>query len=233
MLFDLCIAEYIWLGLEPVAAVSGGNVYFIRTDHIGKPVLATDSLGVVASTLSHKPFGAVHTSTGLDTGLRFPGQVYHCESELHQNWMREYDPTTGRYIQGDPLGLVDGASVYAYALQSPGRFIDPRGEQSVVFDGSSVNTFDSSGRQISSIPAVSGRPESCQCSDDMYKSNFGPTPEGSYSVDPNAINRWNVFKAVTGWGSREAWGKQRTILVPDGHTAGGRTQMYIHGGEYP
>ncbi|WP_127116156.1 RHS repeat domain-containing protein [Shimia sediminis] len=103
-------------------------MYFIRTDHIGKPVLATDALGVVASTISHKPFGEMHTSTGLDTGLRFPGQVYHWESELHQNWMRDYDPTTGRYIQGDPLGLVDGASVYAYALQSPGRYVDPRGE---------------------------------------------------------------------------------------------------------
>ncbi|WP_349775081.1 RHS repeat-associated core domain-containing protein [Frigidibacter sp. SD6-1] len=50
------------------------------------------------------------------------------ESGLHQNWMRDYDPTTGRYIQADPLGLVDGASVYGYAGQNPGRFIDPRGE---------------------------------------------------------------------------------------------------------
>jgi hypothetical protein len=42
--------------------------------------------------------------------------------------MRDYDPTTGRYLQADPLGLIDGASVYGYARQSPGRFVDPRGE---------------------------------------------------------------------------------------------------------
>jgi len=42
--------------------------------------------------------------------------------------MRDYDPTTGRYIQADPLGLVDGASVYGYARQNPGRYVDPRGE---------------------------------------------------------------------------------------------------------
>ena len=42
--------------------------------------------------------------------------------------MRDYDPTTGRYLQGDPLGLVDGASVYGYALQNPGRYTDPTGE---------------------------------------------------------------------------------------------------------
>ncbi|MBD3679673.1 MAG: RHS repeat-associated core domain-containing protein [Rhodobacteraceae bacterium] len=53
---------------------------------------------------------------------------FQAESGLHQNWMRDYDPTTGRYNQADPLGLVDGASVYGYALQNPLRWVDPRGE---------------------------------------------------------------------------------------------------------
>ena len=42
--------------------------------------------------------------------------------------MRDYDPATGRYMQADPLGLVDGASVYGYARQSPMRWTYPRGE---------------------------------------------------------------------------------------------------------
>jgi len=46
--------------------------------------------------------------------------------------MRDYDPTTGRYIQADPLGLVDGASVYGYARQNPGRYVDPRGENPAI-----------------------------------------------------------------------------------------------------
>ena len=41
--------------------------------------------------------------------------------------MRDYDPTTGRYLQADPLGLVDGPSVYGYARQSPVVYIDPAG----------------------------------------------------------------------------------------------------------
>jgi len=61
--------------------------------------------------------------------LRFPNQRFQSESGLHQNWMREYDPTTGRYLQADPLGLVDGPSVYGYARQNPGRYVDPRGTQ--------------------------------------------------------------------------------------------------------
>lgn len=42
--------------------------------------------------------------------------------------MRDYDATTGRYLQPDPLGLADGASVYGYVKQSPGRLFDPTGE---------------------------------------------------------------------------------------------------------
>ena len=43
--------------------------------------------------------------------------------------MRDYDPTTGRYLEPDPLGLVDGASVYGYVGQNPDRYQDPYGLQ--------------------------------------------------------------------------------------------------------
>ncbi|MEJ2626264.1 MAG: RHS repeat-associated core domain-containing protein [Pseudolabrys sp.] len=47
--------------------------------------------------------------------MRFPGQYFLLESGLHYNSHRHYDPTLGRYTQPDPLGLIDGPSVYAYA----------------------------------------------------------------------------------------------------------------------
>jgi RHS repeat-associated protein len=106
-------------------------VYFVRVDHIGRPVFATDAAGAKVWTASYSPFGEVHASTGTPIALRFPGQWFQSESGLHQNWMRDYDPTTGRYLQADPLGLVDGASVYGYVKQNPGRWIDPRGERGV------------------------------------------------------------------------------------------------------
>ncbi len=99
----------------------------MRTDHFGRPVFATDSAGVKVWEASYFPFGGVETSTGPNPDLRFPGQWFQAESGLHQNWMREYDPTTGRYLQADRLGLVDGASVYGYALQNPGRYSDLEG----------------------------------------------------------------------------------------------------------
>ncbi len=110
-------------------ARAGRVVYFIRADHIGRPVFATNSAGVKVWTATYNPFGGVHTSTGDLPTARFPGQWFQSESGLHQNWMRDYDPTTGRYLQADPLGLVDGASVYGYVGQDPGKWIDPRGEE--------------------------------------------------------------------------------------------------------
>ncbi len=104
------------------------TLYLVRTDQIGRPVFATDSAGVKVWEASYLPFGGVETFTDPNPELRFPGQWFQAESGLHQNWMREYDPTLGRYLQADPLGLVDGASVYGYALQNPGKYVDPRGE---------------------------------------------------------------------------------------------------------
>ena len=106
------LREYVWLDGMAIAVIEGGVTYYIRTDHIGRPEFATDGNGTVVWQAKYLPFGGVHTSAGANIELRFPGQWFQSESGLHQNWMRDYDPTTGRYIQADPLGLVDGASVY-------------------------------------------------------------------------------------------------------------------------
>ena len=47
--------------------------------------------------------------------LRFPGQYFDAESNLHYNYFRDYDPRTGRYIESDPVGLLGGLNTYLYA----------------------------------------------------------------------------------------------------------------------
>ena len=100
-------------------------------------MFATNAAGAQVWTASYLPFGGVRTATGTPITLRFPGQWFQSESGLHQNWMRDYDPTTGRYIQADPLGLVDGASVYGYARQSPGRYTDVPGTDATIWQNPS------------------------------------------------------------------------------------------------
>src|SRR6185312_4278311 len=55
------------------------------------------------------------------------GQYFDAEDNLHQNWFRDYDPTIGRYIESDPIGLGGGLNTYAYVDNSPMRWRDPTG----------------------------------------------------------------------------------------------------------
>ena len=61
--------------------------------------------------------------------LRSPGQYLDTETGMHQNWFRDYDPTTGRYIESDPIGLGGGLNTFAYAEGNPLTFVDSLGLQ--------------------------------------------------------------------------------------------------------
>ena len=56
-----------------------------------------------------------------------PGQYYDQETGLHYNYFRYYDPTTGRYITSDPIGLAGGLNTYVYVDNNPLYWIDPFG----------------------------------------------------------------------------------------------------------
>ncbi len=53
-------------------------------------------------------FGNTPASGSVSVNLRFPGQYYDAETNLHYNHFRYYDPELGRYITSDPLGILPG-----------------------------------------------------------------------------------------------------------------------------
>jgi RHS repeat-associated protein len=105
---------------RPIAVISGVNTaspatLFVHVDHLNRPTLMTNSTKANVWAAIWTPWGTPQSITGAETNdSRFPGQWFQLEAGLHYNWHRHYDPSLGRYTQPDPLGFVDGPSVYAY-----------------------------------------------------------------------------------------------------------------------
>ena len=126
------LREYVWLGLMPVAFIdysSGSTVtYYLHVDQVMNPQKLTNASGAVVWDRVQDPFGVEVSATGsLTLPSRFPGQVADDETDLHQNWHRDYDPSLGRYVQSDPMGLMGGINTYAYVEGNPLVRVDMSG----------------------------------------------------------------------------------------------------------
>ncbi|MFZ7136770.1 RHS repeat-associated core domain-containing protein [Avibacterium avium] len=62
----------------------------------------------------------------LKQPFRFQGQYFDEESGLHYNRFRYYDPSSGRFVSQDPIGLLGGFNLYEYA-PNPVMWIDVLG----------------------------------------------------------------------------------------------------------
>lgn len=120
-------------------------LWYVHVDHLHQPIKMTNAaeasvwdavscrrraskkraLGHVA--FDHRLRRHSVLPARLRQDARFPGQWFQLEAGLHYNWHRHYDPSIGRYRQPDPLGFVDGPSVYGYARGSSGMMVDPDG----------------------------------------------------------------------------------------------------------
>ena len=106
----------------------------MHNDPLGTPQALTDESGTVVWKADYDPFGKATVNEDPDgdgnrvtLSIRFPGQYYDQETGLHYNYFRYYDPSIGRYLTSDPIGLVGGINTYVYTLNNPLYWIDPTG----------------------------------------------------------------------------------------------------------
>ncbi len=116
------VSDYrVWgeagLRLAPISATGTNGLQEQRRRGLGPRM---DGQGADGSTPS---LPAVHL---IEQPFRFQGQQFDDETGLNYNRFRYYDPTIGRFVSQDPIGLLGGENIYSYA-PNPIVWIDPLG----------------------------------------------------------------------------------------------------------
>jgi RHS repeat-associated protein len=138
--------------------------------------------------------------------LRFPGQYYDAETGLNQNMARDYDPSVGRYIESDPIGIDAGVNTYAYVKNTPVSYFDSLGLDaqmcarpfyplpSVIsrhcflrFNGNNNDTISFDNKGVHRDPAPGWWPKSCTATegkqdDDCLKREMKKCKAEQYDV---------------------------------------------------
>ena len=133
------VQQAIWLGDLPVglARNAGAKLDYVEADALGTPRVVIDpgrDVAVWRWDLTGEAFGEDSPNedpdgdnTAFVLDMRYPGQQYDSATGFNYNYFRDYDPTTGRYSQSDPIGLNGGISTYGFVGGNPMTRIDPFG----------------------------------------------------------------------------------------------------------
>ncbi|MEZ4442669.1 MAG: RHS repeat-associated core domain-containing protein [Polyangiaceae bacterium] len=103
--------------------------YHYLNDDTGAPEALIDDKGKLAARLPKRGFrfDEETAAEGVATPIRFRGQYRDEETGLHYNWHRYYDPTLGRYISPDPIGIEANLNAFTYAGNRPTAAVDVEG----------------------------------------------------------------------------------------------------------
>ena len=125
----------LWNGeqLKTPQAFAREEIAFYQCDHLGTPQELTDHEGRIAWSAQYKAWGEAKQAiseagrkAGFRNPIRFQGQYFDDETGLHYNRHRYYDPSCGRFVSKDPIGLAGGSNLQQYA-PNPLGWIDPLG----------------------------------------------------------------------------------------------------------
>lgn len=112
------------------------DIWFYHCDHLGTPQEMSNKTGAIVWKAQYKAWGECkveqaksdffENSEIISNNIRFQGQYFDGETGLHYNRYRYYSPYVGRFISKDPIGLLGGSNIYAYA-PNPVGWVDQLG----------------------------------------------------------------------------------------------------------
>ncbi|GAA2992141.1 DUF6531 domain-containing protein [Actinokineospora diospyrosa] len=201
--------------IRPLTQTVDERFYALVTDLIGTPTEMLDRSGDVAWRATTSVWGV---QAGEDAGgcpLRFPGQYHDAETGQHYNYMRYYDPETGRYTSHDPLGLLAGPDPTAYPA-NPLIAADPLGlVPCTALTQTGPNTYQSPGGLVYG-------PDNNPNFGNRYNHVMNHTadiPNRQQHGVFNATNGNEVVRLVDNAYARVQQGGVVSILQPNGNTS--------------
>ncbi len=110
-------------------------------DGLGSPLALTNEAGSVLERYIYTEFGTP-TATNVPTGaagpasfyqnpILFTGREWEPEAGVYYYRARYYNPTTGRFLSRDPLGIAPDLNLYRYVGNNPTNWTDPDGRNPV------------------------------------------------------------------------------------------------------
>lgn len=203
--------DYIYLASRPVAqvattflvdgSVASRDITYLHSDHLSTPRVGTDANQTIVWRWDSDAFGMAGPDENPDgdqndtvVNLRFPGQIKGGEAPFYYNYYRDYDPSLGRYIQSDPIGLAGGLNTYGYVYQNPLSRVDPYGLESAV-----VNPAEALAGLALITAALAGNQEARDLFSDLGDalSNFfsdNALHADQWVDDPRAAEEWSDYK---------------------------------------
>jgi len=106
------VKGYVYMGGQHVAEFSGGQTYWIHTDHLGSTRTITSYQGYVAYDYDYLPYGEQLTGGDFTTHL-FTGYERDYESTLDYANARYYSSSIGRFMSVDPAPITSARHPFA------------------------------------------------------------------------------------------------------------------------
>lgn len=146
------------------SATGAGAISFTARDHLGSVRDVTAGNGSLVSRFEYDPYGRKHQTYGGESPLEgFGAYANTSVGDLQLAAFRGYDPSTGRWLNEDPLGLPGGTNLYAYVSNRPALLADPLG-LSPLFDYNFCGSGNNIGAPINELDSACEQHDLCYSS---------------------------------------------------------------------
>lgn len=115
---------------RPLQIAAEGAEYWYHADLVGSIRVLSNIIGTVIAEYRYAPFGAFIVGTNDGGNLNPWRYTARRLDELLGSYdyrARQYNPTSGRFLQRDPAEMTDGTNLYLYALNNILGANDPSG----------------------------------------------------------------------------------------------------------